>query len=111
MPFAHVTTNASVDAKAVAAGLSTLLAGALGKPEGYVMCLVTPDAALVFGGSGDPAAYVELKSIGLAESGLKDLSATLCAFLEAECGVSPARTYIEFTDLKRSWFGWNASTF
>ena len=111
MPFAHVTTNVSVDAEAVAKGLSELLAGALGKPEGYVMCLVTPDAALVFGGSGDPVAYVELKSIGLGESACKDLSGRLCAFLEDECGVPPERVYIEFKDLQRSWFGWNSSTF
>ena len=104
-------TNASVDAKAVAAGLSNLLAGALGKPEGYVMCLVTPDAALVFGGSEEPAAYVELKSIGLSEAALKDLSAQVCAYLQAGCDVPAERTYIEFKDLERSWFGWNSGTF
>lgn len=111
MPVAHVTTNVSVNAEAVAKGLSELLAGALGKPETYVMCSVTPDAALVLGGTSEAAAYVEVKSIGLPESACKELSAQVCAYLQAGCGVPPERTYIEFKDVARSWFGWNSGTF
>lgn len=107
MPFAHITTNAAVDAPSVARRLSALVAEATGKPEGYVMCLVTPGAALTFGGTDEPAAYVALKNIGMTEAACRTLAATLSEFVEAECGAPASRVFIDFKCLDGAWFAHN----
>ncbi len=114
MPHLHIETNVALDGQAaleIAKKASTLCADALGKPEQYVQVLVKGSAALVHGGNDDPAAYLELKSIGLPKERCKELSQTLCGFLQAELAIPAGRVYIEFADLERSLFGWNNSTF
>ncbi len=114
MPLCKVETNASFNEQtkiAICAKLSKTLAELTGKPETYVMVLLVDNTAISFGGSTDPAALVECKSIGLSQPQCKTFSQALCAFLEQEMGISATRTYIEFTDLDRRFFGWNSSTF
>jgi phenylpyruvate tautomerase PptA (4-oxalocrotonate tautomerase family) len=112
MPVLQISTNVSVENKlALAKQASTLVAEILGKPESYVMIEVRSDADLIFAGSDDPCAHLVLKSLGLPESETKAYSENLCAFIEQQLGVSPARTYIEFISPERHMFGWNSGTF
>jgi phenylpyruvate tautomerase PptA (4-oxalocrotonate tautomerase family) len=114
MPFVSVETNLAIDTekrKQFCKALSSAAAQAVGKPEQYVMALIRSDATLTFGGSEEPAAFVELKSIALAEAALKEISRRLCTLIEQELGVPPARIYIEFTSASGAWWGWNGSTF
>ena len=114
MPYLKIVTNQALPpggAQALAAKASAVAGGLLGKPELWVMAQVVDGAALVFGGTDMPAAFVELKSIGLPAAECARLSRALCAFLTEEAGIPSDRVYIEFANLERTTFGWNGETF
>lgn len=114
MPYLKIVTNADLGpggASALAAKASEVASGLLGKPEQWVMAQVEAGTALVLGGSDAPAAFVELKSIGLPVTDCARLSQALCAFLQEEAAIPAERVYIEFADLERGMFGWNGGTF
>ena len=114
MPYVHLQTNAELDKGAAvtfAQKLSAFAARAVGKPEQYVQTVVSPGLAMAHGGDTGPTAFVDLKSIGLAENKCPALSQAVCDFLEKELGIPPSRVYIQFTDLAGARFGWNGSTF
>jgi phenylpyruvate tautomerase PptA (4-oxalocrotonate tautomerase family) len=114
MPFLKIQLNRSLgepEARSLAARASTLVAEQLGKPERYVMTSVETNPAMLFGGSDEPLAYLELKSIGLPESATADASQALCSLVSAETGIRPDRIYIEFSDAPRKMWGWDGGTF
>jgi len=114
MPYLKIQTNHSVSpekSNALLSLASKKLANELGKPERYVMVELTANPSMLFGGSGEPAAYLELKSIGLPCDQTKSLSKNLSSLLVENLGISPSRIYIEFTDVKGNLWGWNGSTF
>lgn len=112
MPYLLVRTNREVDAIDERLGrFSRAVAAALRKPERYVMVSLEQGVPMVFAGSAEPAAYLELKSIGLPEQGTGELSATLCRLAAAELGVAADRIYIEFANAQGHLWGWNGDTF
>jgi phenylpyruvate tautomerase PptA (4-oxalocrotonate tautomerase family) len=114
MPYLKIQTNTSIsndESKNLAQKASALVAEQLGKPEQYVMVALQPGSTMLFAGSDEPLAYLELKSIGLPESKTKQLSEALCNLVTQELGISSERTYIEFADAPRSMWGWNGGTF
>ncbi|CAG1770028.1 phenylpyruvate tautomerase [uncultured bacterium] len=114
MPYLKIQINRGIEpekSKALLASASQKIANELGKPERYVMVELTANPAMLFGGTDEPAAYVELKSIGLPAGQIKALSKVLSSLLEDSVGIAPSRIYIEFTDVKGSCWGWNGSTF
>lgn len=114
MPLLKIQTNIPIE---TAAGDSLIrkasqqVASLLGKPERYVMVSLEENPAMLFGGSDDPLAYLELKSIGLPETRTSELSQALTSLMNAELGLSAERVYIEFTDAPRAMWGWNGGTF
>ncbi|HHJ16190.1 MAG TPA: hypothetical protein ENJ80_05775 [Gammaproteobacteria bacterium] len=114
MPLLKIQTNQPVDATAqkdLAGRASQTVAELLGKPERYVMVSIEHNPAMLFGGSDEPLAYLELKSIGLPESQTTDLSRSLCDLLKDTLDLPADRIYIEFADAPRSMWGWNGGTF
>jgi phenylpyruvate tautomerase PptA (4-oxalocrotonate tautomerase family) len=114
MPYLHIRTNVSVEPAQQSASLarcSTAVAEALGKSERYVMVSLEAGQAMRFAGDDAPCAYLELKSIGLPEARSAELSATLCALIEAQLQIPQQRIYIEFADAARHMWGWNGATF
>lgn len=114
MPYVKMQTNVEVDTaarKGLLARISSTTAEALGKPERYVMVALEPPTPMLFAGTEAPTAYLELKSIGLAESTAAQLSATLCAIVEEAVGIRKDRIYIEFADAPRKMWGWDGTTF
>ncbi|HYE34890.1 phenylpyruvate tautomerase MIF-related protein [Methylocaldum sp.] len=114
MPYLTMQINRPVapdQRESLLVAASRLLAKELGKPEAYVMVSLNGDVPMLFAGTSEPAAYVELKSIGLPAVQTKSLSRTICGLLEQQLKISPARVYIEFTDIKGSHWGWNGGTF
>ena len=112
MPLLIIKTNCPVEDKinlALAASRET--ATALSKPESYVMVNIEDSQALVFAGSEQPAAYLELKSLGLPEAKTAEISATLCTFIQEKLDIDPARIYIEFSNAERHMWGWKGATF
>ena len=114
MPYLKIQTNQDVeDGKKleIVEKASKLVATGLGKPESYVMVALEPSTKMVFAGVAEPTIFMELKSIGLAESKTADLSKSLCDFAEEEFGVNKERIYIEFANANGSMWGWNGRTF
>jgi phenylpyruvate tautomerase len=117
MPFLSLLTSAPPPTPArraeIFARLTGTLARELEKPEGYVMVALTAGAQLSFGGDATtPACYAELKNVGtLSPARVAALSQLLCNELEATLRVSPARIYIEFTNVDGALWGWNGEVF
>jgi len=114
MPYLKIQSNQEVDTNSKAALLaeaSALVAKELGKPESYVMVNLEPTRPMLFAGTDEPTAYLELKSIGLSESQTKPLSAALCQLIHDKVNIAPNRIYIEFANAPRSMWGWDGKTF
>ncbi|MDQ6969139.1 MAG: phenylpyruvate tautomerase MIF-related protein [Mariprofundus sp.] len=112
MPCLLIHTNVAVsDQTRFLSRCSSEVAAALGKPESYVLIELNDNKAMMFAGSDAPLAFLELKSLGLTNGQTADLSARLCAFIQSELGIDPARVYIEFVAPERTMFGWNGGTF
>ena len=114
MPLVHVTTTQSIPAaekKTLCEKLSRIAAEVIGKPESYVMTCVGP-AALSLAGSSEPAAFVDVRSIGgLAPRACTGLSERLCALLAEALGVPGGRVYLNFTEIAAAKWGHDGSTF
>ena len=114
MPYLKINTNVDVSpeqAKQLLAELSGLLAKETGKPERYVMVEVLGGKSMLFGGSAEPLAYLECKSIGLSSGQAKALASSVPKLLGTVLSLSPDRIYIEFSNCPAEFWGWNGSTF
>ncbi|MES9992152.1 MAG: phenylpyruvate tautomerase MIF-related protein [Candidatus Thiodiazotropha sp.] len=90
---------------------SARVAEILGKPERYVMISIEHNPQMLFAGSDDLLAYLELKSIGLPDDQTQQLSQALCQLMEDELAIPTERVYIEFSRAERHQWGWNSTTF
>ena len=114
MPTLRILTNVQVPANDRAnllADASRLMAEMLGKPESYVMVMLEDGRDMLFAGTADPAAYLEVKSLGLSETRTAHYSRTLCDFIATRLSVPTERIYIEFAAPPRHLFGWNGGIF
>jgi len=92
--------------------LSNSLAKHLGKPESYVMTAFEADVPMTFGGTTEPACFIEIKSIGtMKPEQTQTMSQDFCQQISTAIGVPADRIYIEFADAKGAMWGWNGSTF
>ena len=114
MPLLKIQTNTGLSAEQSRALLSRgtdLIVEKMGKPREYVQVVVQPDQAIAFGGSTEPSAFVELRSLGMPEETAKTLSAEICGIMEQEASIPAARVFINFFDIPRPMWGWNGKTF
>ena len=114
MPYLTIQTNIKVDPNTTTdllGKISTSLAQMLGKPESYVMISLHTDVAMMFAGTTAPLAYLELKSLGLAEEQTAVFSQQICKLMEETLGIEKTRVYIEFSSPARHMFGWSGRTF
>jgi len=114
MPFLKLSTNVDIDqnqSEQLLGELSQLLAKETGKPERYVMVELAGGKTMLFGGSNQPLAYLECKSIGLSAAQAKALSASISRLLTSTLPLTSERIYIEFSNCPAEFWGWNASTF
>ncbi|MDR2462538.1 MAG: hypothetical protein LBD30_02015 [Verrucomicrobiales bacterium] len=114
MPVLKITTNVTVsaaDKKELLKAASRLAAKELGKPESYVMVSVSDGASLMFSGNDQPAAFVELFSLGLPDDQAPRLSAMVSGLLKESLGIDPRRVYIKMSDHPANLWGWNGEMF
>ena len=114
MPLLKLETSAALPEdkrQALLTSLSKAVAETIGKPEQYVMVTAGQAAMLMAGKPGD-GAFVDLRSIGgLSDEVKRKLSLQVCQLLKDSLGISPARAYLNFTDVDAGNWGWNGSTF
>ncbi len=114
MPYLNLRTNQEIAPESLDKVLKSLSMGvteALGKSEAYVMIIIETSRPMLFGGTNEATAYVELKSLGLPESETALFSKTLCELIAQELNIKPTRIYIEFSNPERHMWGWNGKTF
>ena len=66
---------------------------------------------LIMGRNSEPAAFLDLSSIGLPEGAQKVLSSKLCDLLKDKINLPSERVYLNFQDVERGNWGWNSRTF
>jgi len=111
MPYLNIVTNQTIsDEAALLKAASKTVAQLSGKPESYVMIAIEQKASMSFGGSTEPTAILDYRSLGLP-SDRKAFSDAMCTMIEQQIGVSGSRTYISMTDSERQNWGWDHSTF
>ena len=87
---------------------SHCVASTLGKSEESVM-VILESAHGLFGGDPGPCAFIELRSVGGLDSQTSErVAVELCALLEAEADIPANRVYLNFVEVERSRWGWNA---
>lgn len=114
MPLIHIQTSAPApaDPSPLLRELSRELASLLGKPERYVMVVLSGGVPMQFGGTTAPCGYVEVKSIGQLDGDQPQrISAAVCSLLERHLSLPGARVYIGFEDVPARLWGWDGSTF
>ncbi len=91
--------------------VSALVAETLGKSESLV-CVSIQHAAILFASGSGPAAFLELRSLGGLDANTNTVvSRKLCELLEREADVPPDRVFLNFVEVERADWGWNAKTF
>ena len=114
MPLLKIQTNARVPndkRDALLQKASRAVAQQLGKPEAYMMVSLETERPMMFAGKAEPAAFMDLKAIGLPAGKTAQLSALLCDLAKSELGVPQDRVYINFADVPPNLWGWNGETF
>ena len=68
---------------------------------------------MLFAGSSEPLAYLELKSLGLdpEQNQTGKLSESLCKLITKHLEIEANRIYIEFSAPERKMWGWDGRTF
>jgi len=108
MPCLTIATNARIgNAESFNRAATELVSEITGKAAAYCMVVTHAEAAMAFGGSGEPAAFMELRAIGLDEGSTDAFSARLCAFAREELGVAPKRVFIVFHNVPRQLWGYD----
>lgn len=116
MPLLRIETNQDLERVDTTAShfiriASKHLSDLLGKSEDYIMVTFSENPAMLFGGKGQPLAYVELKSLGLPEDQTTEISKSLCELIFRELRIPTNQIYIEFTNGQRHMWGWDKKTF
>lgn len=114
MPLLKIRTNTKVlnDRRdALLKKASHAVAQQLGKPEAYMMVSLETEQPIMFAGTAEPAAFMDLKAIGLPAGKTAQLSALLCDLAKSDLGVAGERVYINFSDVPPNLWGWNGETF
>ena len=114
MPLLKIQTNTKVSndkRDALLQKASRAVAQQLGKPEAYMMVSLETERPMMFAGNAEPAAFMDLKAIGLPAGKTAQLSALLCDMAKSELGVPADRVYINFADVPPNLWGWNGETF
>lgn len=113
MPLVKLSLSDALDDNAKAdllKRLSHIVVESTGKPEQYVMVLLETGSILMAGQPGN-AAFADVRGIGLGEQGIALLSKKICDLLNETLHVPTTRTYLNFTNVPASHWGWDGDTF
>ena len=115
MPLVRLETNEclAVETKQrLSAALSRLCAEVIGKPEAYVMVVVSDSATMLHCGKSGAAAFVEVRSIGgLSAKVNNTLAQRLAGVVNETTGIAIDRIYLNFIDVAPGAWGHNGATF
>ena len=114
MPYLQMQTSAPFDeqmAHDLCAQMSAIVAKTLAKPEAYVMVSMSK-ADFVMNAQDDPAAFIDLRSIGGLDANTnRELSASLSALIAEKLKIPSQRLYLNFANVNRENWGYDGGTF
>ena len=108
MPYLHVQTNAAPtepERSAFLEAASEVIAEELGKNKAYIMTCIETGLSLNFSGSEIPAAFMELKVLGLDASKNQALATRLSDMARVHLHVDADRCFSRFVDTPRGHWG------
>jgi phenylpyruvate tautomerase len=114
MPWLSIQTNKTLrdeQQTELLDAASEIVASQLGKPQSYVMVSLAPAARIDFAGDQSPAAFVELRSIGVPDSKRNSLCAAITELIARTCEIRPDRIYVVLVDFNAKFWSLNGSTF
>jgi phenylpyruvate tautomerase len=83
----------------------------LGKSEQSIMLACQDNISMVFAGTDDPLAFLELRSLRLPEEKTKDLSKAMTGIIRHNLEIPPERIFVNFFNVLPHMWGYNGSTF
>ena len=114
MPLIRMETSIKIPEEKksdLISALSKIIADAMGKPEAYVMAILS-EAAISMAGKPGAAAFLDVRSIGSINKQVNGrISKEVAALLGNSLGIPGERIYISFNDVNGANWGWNGSTF
>jgi phenylpyruvate tautomerase len=113
MPFFKIETSKVLEKeeeKTLCLNASRFAAGLLQKSEQVVMVCVDTGKTMSFAADEVPAALVTIKSVGLPAASCSRYAKDVCAFVEEQLDIDPARVFVDFCDINPALFGWNGKT-
>jgi phenylpyruvate tautomerase len=114
MPLIRMETSVKIsdDKKSeIVLALSKITAEAMGKPETYVMAMIS-EAAMSMAGNIGPAAFLDVRSIGSIDKKTNTrISKEVAELLAKSIGIPAEKIYLSFTDVKGSNWGCNGGVF
>lgn len=108
MPYLHVQTNANPSEPERSAFLNAateIISEELKKNKSYVMACIETGLSLNFAGSEVPAAFLELKVLGLDASKNEVLATRLSDMARLHLHVDEDRCFSRFVDTPRGYWG------
>jgi phenylpyruvate tautomerase len=114
MPYLLIQTNqplGDVEQNRLLADASKIVAATLNKPEKYVMVAWAPAPKMMFDGDPAGAVFLELRSVGIPESGREKIPGALAQCLADCLGISPDRVYLVMVDVPAKYWGQGEQTF
>ena len=114
MPYLSILTNARVaDVRhsELLAAASRVVASQLSKPENYVMVSIAPGQRLALASNEEPAAFLELRSIGLPDAKRGSLSEGLTDLIAEFCGIARDRIFLVMVDVDAKLWSHDGKTF
>tara|TARA_B100000212_G_C27078730_1_gene407175 strand:- start:169 stop:504 length:336 start_codon:yes stop_codon:yes gene_type:complete len=110
VPLLNISTNTKVkNEQILLASSSDFISSLTSKSKNFVMVKLTHSLSMIFAGTDEPCAFIEIKSIGsLVPS---TMSKPICEFFAAELGIKAERIYVFFQDVDANQWAWNSRTF
>ena len=114
MPYLSIQTNQSISQEkqnALLTAASEIVASQLGKPEDYVMAAIIQESPMIFARDRSPAAFVELRSIGVPDDKRNPVCSRLTELISAHTAIPSSRIYVVLADISPRFWGHQGKTF
>ena len=110
MPVLRIETNQTLSEEQTAALMeksTDMLCSALDKPKTYMMVYVDSGCSMMFNGTAEPFAFVQLRQFAFEKEQAAGVIKAISDFVVSELQVSPDRQYIQLTEMESTLFGWD----
>ena len=114
MPYLLIQTNkplGETEQDQLLADASRIVATTLNKPEKYVMVAWAPAPKMIFDSDLGDAAFLELRSIGIPESGREKIPGALAECMAEHLGIGVDRVYLVMSDVPGKYWAQGEQTF